>query len=214
MLGTRLILLVTAAVAVAAATIALVTGAAAPPAHAAFATHGLVAYVVPTNRGPLPACADDGSDCTAANWVWWYVHVGNMNRPTNFAFGSVSPTRATVPNAYVVTSVDESFLVDGVETSTGPSDTLVPPPNLTHRFGSAGRFLSTVTCGQPVTVPCNTVAMPAVVPGESTAVYFEGWAHQHVDPNGMLVAKFTVHGTLNGVPVTLNASSPPISEIG
>jgi hypothetical protein len=116
-----------------------------------------------------------------------------------------------VPNAFVVSSVDETAFVNGVQVF---QDTRVPPPNLTRNFGSAGRFISTVTCGQPITLPCNTVTSPSVLPGEDTAVFFDGWNHVQGELDGTLVERFTVHGTLNGTPVDLTASSRPILLTG
>jgi hypothetical protein len=188
-------------------------GAATSTASAADPVNGLSAYVVPSNRQPLPACSPDGSDCTARNSVQWYIHVANTNQIVNISPPLSMVARPGVPNAFVVNSVDEREVVSGVQIG---QDTLVPPPNLTHRFFSAGRFISTVTCGDPITLPCNTVISPAVLPGEDVAVFFEGWFHttDPSDPNGLLVVTFTVHGTLNGTPVDLTASAPPIQETG
>ncbi|MGN6431608.1 MAG: hypothetical protein ACTHNB_12900 [Gaiellaceae bacterium] len=204
-------------IAAAAVTTVIVTGGVATSsAKAASPVNGLSAYVVPSKRQPLPACSQpDFSDCTARNSVQWYIHVANSNQVLNVS--SPSPlsfgTRPELPNAFVVNSVDEREVVSGVQIG---QDTLVPPPNLTRRFRSAGRFISTVTCGDPVTVPCNTVISPAVLPGEDVAVFVEGWFHttDPSDPNGLLVVTFTVHGTLNGTPVDLTASAPPIQETG
>jgi hypothetical protein len=90
--------------------------------------HDLSAFVVVTQRGPLPRCSDDGSDCTAANIVWWFIHIVNGNRLSNFPPTNGS-TRANTPN-----------------------------------------------------------------------------------PGGIVVTQFTVHGTLNGTPVDVTASSPPIFQ--
>jgi hypothetical protein len=195
-------------------TVAAVALAFVPTARESQFNNGLFAYVVASNRGPLPGCLPDGSNCTAANWVWWYIHVLNVNPLKNFVFGNPpGPTRPTVPNAFVVSSVDEATFVNGLQIG---QSTLVPPPNLTGRFFSAGRFISTVTCGLPITVPCNKVTSPAVLPGENVAVFFDGWMHSTegppADPNGILVEKFTVHGTLNGAPINLTANSQSILE--
>jgi hypothetical protein len=163
----------------------------------------LFAYVVPTNRGPLPACS--GSGCTSANFVWEFIHVVNANPPTNNPFGGT--TRATLPNSFVVSSIDETILVDGVEIGRG---TLTPPPNMTDRFGSAGRWPSTVTCTQPPAPPCHEVTSPAILPDENTVIWYEGWFHAVGEPNGTYVFRFTIHGALNGTTVDLTASSPPI----
>jgi hypothetical protein len=215
----RLLSIAAAFVAAAATLTAVVVrgGVATSSAKAASPGDGLSAYVVPSNRQPLPACSQpDFSDCTARNSVQWYIHVANTNQVLNvrsLTLSSPHGTRPELPNAFVVNSVDERFVVSGVQIA---QDTLVPPPNLTRRFFSAGRFISTVTCGDPITLPCNTVISPAVLPGEDVAVFVEGWFHttDPSDPNGLLVATFTVHGTLNGTPVDLTASAPPIQETG
>jgi hypothetical protein len=151
----------------------------------------------------LPACLSDGSNCGAANMTWSYIYVTNYNQPQN-----EGPARSSVPNAFVATSIDETTFVNGAQ--FGSLYTLTPPPNLTGSFGSAGRWPSTVTCGQPVSAPCNVVGSPAVLPGENTSISYLGWIHANSEPNGTYVFKFTVHGTLNGAPVDLDASSPPI----
>jgi hypothetical protein len=68
-----------------------------------------------------------------------------------------------------------------------------------------------VRCHEPRNAPCAVVVeKPAVVPGELASVVFTGWAHGNQEPNGTYVFKFTVHGTVNGNPVTVTASSRPI----
>jgi hypothetical protein len=116
-------------------------------------------------------------------------------------------TRATLHIAFVVSSINGTIVVDGAEYGHG---IVTPPPNLADRFGTAGRWPSTVTCGQPVTLPCNVVTSPAILPGENTVIFWEGWIHVSNEPNGTYVFEYTVHGTLNGTPVDVNASSPPI----
>lgn len=164
----------------------------------------LFAFVVPTNRGPLPPCSADGSGCTAANRVWHFIHVVNANQLTNFLAGGT--TRATLPNAFTVSSVDQTIFVDGVETFSG--FTFTPPPEPSLRLWS-GHWPSTVTCPSAGT-PCNMVGSPAVVPGENAVVLYSGWTHGVGEPNGTYVFRLTVHGTMNGTPVDLTASSPPI----
>jgi hypothetical protein len=58
--------------------------------------------------------------------------------------------------------------------------------------------------------PCGLVGSPAILPGENTAAVYTGWIHAVGEPNGKYVFRYTVHGTLNGTPVDLTASSPPI----
>ena len=165
--------------------------------------NGLYAFVTLTNPGPLTACSDN---CGAANSVREFVHVINANQSMN-----VGGTRTTLPNAYVVSSIDETILVNGAVFS---QSTLTPPPNLTDRFGTAGHWPSTVTCGDPITVPCNVVTNPAILPSEITVIFYDGWNHGNNEPNGTYVFRFTVHGTLNGTSVNLTASSPPIQMTG
>jgi hypothetical protein len=156
--------------------------------------------VVATNPGPLTAC--DGSNCTAANFVEHLIYVKNKNDLVNRG-----GTRATLPNAFVVSSVDEVIFVDGVDTFDLTN--ITPPPDPGEWGFLSGHWPSTVTC-TPGVRPCNVVSSPAILPGENTAVLFGGWFHGDQEPNGTYVFKFTVHGTLNGTPVDVTASSPPI----
>jgi hypothetical protein len=160
----------------------------------------LEANVVATNPGPLTACSDT---CTPGNFVAHLIYVKNKNELTN----TPVTTRATLPNAFVVSSVDEKIFVDGVQTFT--VETQTPPPNAVFR-GQSGHWPSTVTCPPDPTQPCNVVGNPAVLPGENTAAFYIGWFHGDQEPNGTYVFRFTIHGTLNGTPVDLTASSPPI----
>ena len=164
----------------------------------------LFAYVAASNRGPLPACLQDGSNCGPANTVWHFIHVINGNQLTNLNGGT---SRATMPNSFVVTSVDVTIFVNGVETFDPYS--LTPPPNAFLRSYS-GHWPATVTCAPGTPPPCGVVGDPAVIPGENTAITYSGWVHGDEEPNGTYVFKYTVHGTLNGTPVDLTASSPPI----
>jgi hypothetical protein len=59
--------------------------------------------------------------------------------------------------------------------------------------------------------PCTVIGKPAVIPGENTVVLFPGWIHGPGEPNGTYVFKYTVHGTQNGTPVDLTATTPPIA---
>jgi hypothetical protein len=160
----------------------------------------LRAVVVATTAGPLPACAQDQSDCTPANAVVHFVHVENELKPTR---GGAS--RVVVPNAFVVNGIDEHVFVDGVDTFDFVE---IPPPN-TNNPPFAGHWPSTVVC--PTTgPPCNVVVGTAVLPDEDVAVFYSGWVHGNAEPNGTYVFKFTIHGTLNGAPVDLTATSKPI----
>jgi hypothetical protein len=161
----------------------------------------LDAKVVATNPGPLPACS--GSDCTPTNTVRYFIHIENGNAPTNLG----GFTRADIPNSFVVNSIDQAVFVDGVQDHDFDFS-YTPPPNPSYQPYS-GHWLVTATC-PPEGPPCNVVGSPAVLPGEEAAVFYTGWAHGNTEPNGTYVFKFTVHGTLNGTPVDLRASSPPI----
>lgn len=205
----RRVLLAVAAVATVAVTaVAVRGGAATPSARADSFKNGLLAYVVPTNAGPLPPCTSNPGDCTAANTVWDFVQIVNANRLTNLLH---EPDRADLPNSYAVSSIDEQIFVDGVH-QTQFDVTFSPPPNANYRSYS-GRWPSAVTCPADGT-PCNIVLNPAVLPGENTTILYPGWIHGSTEPNGMYVFRFTIHGTLNGNPLDLSASSPPIRMTG
>jgi len=166
----------------------------------------LHAYVVASNPGPLPPCS--GSDCTAANVVQDLIHVVNRSSLTHW---NGFTTRATVPNAFAVRSVDESVFVNGVHVPE--FDTTFTPAPSPSILSWSGHWPSTVTCeGQPGSfhTPCDVVDSPAVIPGEDTVVLYAGWAHGSTEPNGVYVFKFTVHGTQSGASLDLTASSPPI----
>jgi hypothetical protein len=141
--------------------------------------------------------------------VWNFIYVTNANRLTDF----VDPTtpRAQLPNAFAVTSIDQATFVNGVQLPAF-NFTFTPPPDAVIPAWS-GHWPSTVTCpGQPgsLTTPCNIVGSPAIIPGENAAILYARWTHASTEPNGAYVFKFTVHGTLNGAPVDLTASSPTI----
>ncbi len=193
-----------ARVAVIVGCIAALALAAVPTAGTSGLGTGLYAFVRADSPAPLPACAPDGT-CTAANPVWHFVYVANLNPVTEIAAGP--RTRATLRNAFVVTSVDFSTIIDGVR-QPGPPFTFTPPPNAFFRSYS-GHWPSTVTC-PPGGDPCNQVTNPAVIAGEVTSVVFTGWAHGADEANGSHVFEYTVHGTLNGEPVSLTARSRPI----
>jgi hypothetical protein len=202
-------LIAVAAVFATAAVIAgLVTsGASTQSARAGSLTKGLSAYVALTNTESLPACSEDGSDCTPANQVFQYVHVVNRSPLTN-----LNGNRLTVPNAFNIDSIDESVFVNGVHQDFDVHWT--PPPNITPPAytGYSARWPATVVCdGSP---PCSDVQNPAVVPGEDTAAFITGWIHGDAEPNGVYVFTFRIHGTLNGNAVDLAASSAPIRMTG
>jgi hypothetical protein len=82
---------------------------------------------------------------------------------------------------------------------------------VSDRLGTSGRWPATVTCGTPPTPPpCTTVLNPAILPGEDTIGFYDGWFHSTAEPTGGYVWRFTFHGTVNDQPVDLTASSRPI----
>jgi hypothetical protein len=155
---------------------------------------GLQAFVDASTRGPL----------TTGGVVWEFVYVSNGNRLTSAIDGQFR-ARDTLHNAFVVKSVESHIFVDGAEFV---GDTYYPPPNEYPRTW-AGHWPSTLKC--PDTGACNVIGSPAVVPGEKAAVLFAGWGHGPGEPNGKYIFKYTVHGTLNGIPVDVTAQSQPIS---
>jgi len=181
---------------------ALVALAVLPAAAEGTASNHLVVDVVASTAGPLPKCSEDG--CTLANTVRDVIYVANTNQlPTRLE--AAGPTRATFPNAFVVARIDETVFVDGVDTYdyfyTPPPDTSYPP--------YVGHWPSTVNC-PPEGPPCNVVTSPAVMPGERTMIFWTAWAHGDQEPNGLYIFRYTIHGTLNGTPVDVSGSSPPI----
>ncbi len=179
-----------------------------PAAHESGTPNGLFAYVVATNHGPLHACPQSGVGCGPANTVTNVIYVANLNRLVQPASGE-GLSRTTLPNSYVVSSVDLAIYVNGVH-DPAFDGTETPPPNASFAAWS-GHWPATVTCeGQP---PCTTVGNPAILPGETTVALYGGWAHGDAEPDGSYVFKWTVHGTLNGTPVDLTASSQPIQMI-
>jgi hypothetical protein len=107
----------------------------------------------------------------------------------------------------VVSSVDETVFVDGVDTF---HLTMTPPPSSGEFSFWAGHWISTVSCPPGCPPPCTVVGNPAVLPGENTAAVYTSWGHAVGEPNGTYVVTYVVHGTLNGTPVDLEASSKPI----
>ena len=173
------------------------------PAAATTSGSRLDAKLLVTNPGPLPACSEDGSDCTAMNIVRYFIRIENGNSLANLG----ALTRANVRNAFIISSIDQAVFVDGVQDHD--FDFTYTPPPYTSYHPYSGHWLVTTSCpGEGP--PCTVVGSPAVLPGEEASVFYVGWAHGNAEPNGTYVFKFTVHGTLNGTPVNLTASSPPI----
>ena len=170
-----------------------------PAAMESPAADSLQASVESSTRGPLTTCGN----CSTPNVVWNFIYVSNGNRLTSAIDGQFA-ARDTLRNAFVVSNVESHIFVDGVDYS---SDTYYPPPNEYPRTW-AGHWPSTLRC--PSTGPCTVIGSPAVVPGEEVAVLYAGWGHGAGELNGKYVFKYTVHGTLNGTPIDLSASSRPI----
>lgn len=164
--------------------------------------NGLYAFAQVTNRGPLPVCT---VDCATRSTTWAFIHVVNANELT----GTGTASRATLANSFVVGSVDMRVFVDGVQ--LGGTTTFTPPPNIQPDFlrNYAGHWPATVTCGGNPP-PCGVVGNPAVLPTEAAIPFYTGWLHSAGEPNGTYVFRFTVHGTLNGAPVDVDAVTPSV----
>ena len=178
------------------AVLALPATAQGPPSD------GLKLTVVDNTRGPLPAC-DAAGNCSAASTVGHFLYVDNKN-PLEHPVGG-GPTRAGVTNAFVVSTVEETIYVSGVETYHFVN---TPPPNPSFEPFS-GHWPVPVTCPSSGP-PCNVVGPPAILPGERTIALYEGWAHGFDEPDGTYLFKYTVHGSVNGAPVDLVGTSSKI----
>lgn len=177
---------------------------AVPTAGTSSVSNGLYAFIRADSSARLTACAPDGT-CTAENIVWHFVYVANANALTEVPVGP--RTRRTLKNSFAVERVTYRVFVDGVEIE--PAGELTPPPDPGIFRSYAGLWPATVRCPAPASDPC-VIEKPAVVPGEVAEVVFAGWGHGANEPNGTYVFKFTVHGTLNGNPVSVTANSRPI----
>jgi hypothetical protein len=162
---------------------------------------GLSAYVGLSNPGPLRACSTALTDCPLNTVTQLFIYTTNSNRPGNWLPREV--TRSQIPNAYVVSSVDMAVSVNG--TVLGCCGTFTPPPT-TPTPAFAGRW--PVSCA-PFSSPCE-VTSPAVLPGETTAPFVSRWIHTADEPDGTYIFTFTLHGTLNGEPVDVTATSKKI----
>ena len=165
-------------------------------------TEGLKLNVFANTRGPLSACDQAGS-CTPDTVVQHFLYVDNTNPVEHLSGGGVN--RAGVTNAFVVSSVEETIYVNGVQKFDSVN---TPPPDANYQPWSGHWPVSAACPGSGP--PCNVVGPPAVLPGERTAVLYGGWAHGSDEPDGTYVFKFTVHGAVNGAPVDLVGTSPKI----
>ena len=170
------------------------------------ASRGLSAYVRTTNPGPIPTCAADGSNCGPANAFWNHIHVVNHNPLLN-----QGGPRTALPNSFVINSIDEQTFIDGVH-QPDLDATYTPPPNASPFNAVSGRWPATVLCGSGP--PCSDIRNPAVIPGEDTTAFYIGRIQNGPGPTGTFVFKYTIHGTVNGIPIDLTASSPPIQLTG
>src|SRR6185312_7411603 len=98
-----------------------------------------------------------------------FIYVVNGNSAAALTGMRLGVSRNTVPNSFVVSSIDTRVYVDGVDTYDFVD---TPPPGANDgRFftGFSGRWPATVTCpaGGP---PCIVVGNPAVLPGEITSI--------------------------------------------
>jgi hypothetical protein len=172
------------------------------PALATGPGNRLDAKVVATNPGPLPACSDN---CTNANLTRLFIYVENGNVLVNA--NASGPHRANLLNAFAVSSIDQAIIIDGVQDHDFDF-TFTPPPNPSFQPNS-GHWPVSASC-PPEGPPCTILGNPAILPKEETVLYYTGWIHGVGEPNGTYVFKYTIHGTLNGAPVDLHVSSPPI----
>jgi hypothetical protein len=161
----------------------------APAALNSSTPDGVSAYVVANARGQVPV----------GSVVRNFVHVVNSN---DFGPGPLG-VRQTIANAFVIDSVDLTTFFNGAQ--VGSPFTVAAPPNSSD---FTGRWPTTVTG------PAGSylVGKPAIIPGENTvAVYFG----QPLDlGSGKYVFVYTLHGTINGNPVELTATSPQVSAVG
>jgi hypothetical protein len=161
--------------------------------------------VVPTTKGPLTSCSAD--PCGPETTLRAFLYVENKNPlPPNWD-RDTQYTRATLPGAFVMSSVDVTIFVNG---QVYFATTNYPPPGALNSRRNAGHWPSTVTCPDSPSDPCNVVGSPAILPGEKTVALWERWTHASGEPNGAYVFRFTIHGTLDGAPVDLTADSPSI----
>ena len=115
-------------------------------------------------------------------------------------------------NSYVVSGVKVAIKVNG---ALWMSFLLLPPPSDGCSLQDcAAHWPMTVKCAgmPPWKTPCQTIGSPAVLPGESTYIFYFAWVHGSPpsEPNGKFVFVFTVHGSRNGVSADITASSPTI----
>jgi hypothetical protein len=161
-----------------------------PAAFNSSTREGLSAYVVANTRGPLPA----------NGIVRHLVHVINSN---DFDPGSLG-VRQTLANAFVIDSVELTTFFNGAQ--VGDPFSVAAPPTSTD---FTGRWPTTVTGNIDVGF---TVGKPAIIPAENTVTFYIGQQFE-LQP-GAFVFKYTLHGTLNGSPVDLRATSPPVTASG
>ena len=158
-----------------------------PAAFNSSTPNKLSAYVDANARGQVPA----------GSVVRHFVHVVNSNEYGPGPLG----VRQTIANAFVIDSVDLTTFFNGVQ--VGDPFSVAAPPNSTD---FTGRWPTTVTGNIGVGF---TVGKPAVIPGENTVAFYVGQQFE-LGP-GAYVFKYTLHGTLNGSPADLSATSPRIT---
>ena len=196
------------------AVVAALALALVPAAATKDAPNGLEARVVLSVKGPLPPCDNGAGACTSASRVDYFIYVNNKNQIAGDPATGSFRARFTLENSFVIEYVDETVSVDGVELP-GAGGRWTPPPNVTHNGSGAffrnrsGHWPSTVTCASD-SGRCTEVGSPAVIPGENTVAFYGGWIHDTSEPKGAYVFNYTVHGTFNGTPVDVTATSKAI----
>jgi hypothetical protein len=205
------------AVLVVSATIVAAVVFAAAASTGSAGDNGLKLNVVATAKGPLTPCSPPYTTCDPNSTVRYFLYVENKRPLLNPPSTGGPNGRPAIKGAFVMSSVDVSYLVNGVLYPGWQG--LKPPPNISNDGpgrGWSGNWPSTATCpGTPPwfgdsTDPCNIVGAPAILPGERTAAFFMGWAHGTGELNGTYVFRFTLHGTVDGQPLDLTADSPAI----
>jgi hypothetical protein len=172
------------------------------------------AYVVGTSPGPLVACPYPTPLPTPASCsTQHYIYVVNPNQ----LVGRTGVGRTAIPGAYVVSSIDETVLIDGTPyiVCGPPACTWNAPGTPGSQPFHAGHWPATVLCSAPGS--CQ-IGKPAALPGENVVMFYIGWGHGSTaapEPPGTYVFEFTLHGVLNdgtpsGTPLDLTVRSQPI----
>ncbi|MGB2875248.1 MAG: hypothetical protein WBB76_07205 [Gaiellaceae bacterium] len=210
MTGTRRVRLLLLAAAAAAAASVLFLALQPGASHSAAFGSKIYAFAVPSNPGPVHACSFTDAPCPLNTWLQIPIYTANTyplttwrNQPDD------ANARWGVTNAFVVDSIDVKYTVNGVPQPDPFSSALTPPPSPSF-VPWAGHWPSTVRCDSVNPSTCHVAGHPAVLPGENTAPLYFSWVHGSTEPDGTYVFTFTEHGTVNGTPLDVRASTPPI----